>query len=274
MKKQITLSIALLFATAILNAQTLNPTDRNKAALRVTKLSKQNMTTKMEAQGQDITQRMDNTITSVYDVTATNELGAKADVKIIAVKMEMEVMGQEMSYDSQNPEDGSPEMGTSAKELMKNTIAMTLDANALITTIKGNEKAEKMNSQAGGGLEKGEVLDVFFKVTKPINVNDTWEEKIDTKEAKTINKYTYKSFENGLANIEQVSTVSVNQKIEQMGMTMYSKLDGTIVVIYTVDAKTLLVKSKSSTTVLKGTMDAGGQSMPMSTFVQATETYQ
>ena len=275
MKKQITLSIAGLFAFVLVNAQAINPANRTKAALKITKQVKQSTNAKTEVPGQgDMTQRMDNTTTFSYDVSATTAQGATAEIKVTAVKTDVEMMGQEMSYDSQNPEDGSQEMGEEVKALMKNPIKITLDANAVIATIKGNEKIEAMNQKGLGGLAKDELLDVFFKLSKTVNLNDTWEDKVDTKESKISSKYTYKSFENGIATIEQISTMSLDQKIEQMGMTMYSKQEGTMVITYTVDVNTLLIKSKSSTTVLKGTIDAGGRSMPMSSFVQATETFQ
>lgn len=276
MKKQITLSIAGLFAFVLVNAQTINPANRTKTSLKITKQVKQSTNTKTEVPGQgDMTQRMDNTTTFSYDVSATTAQGATAEIKITAVKTEAEMMGQEMSYDSQNPEDGSPEMGEEVKALMKNTIKITLDANGLITTIKGNEKLEAANNNnTSGGLEKGELLDVFFKVGKTVNLNDTWEEKVDTKEEKISSKFTYKSFENGIATIEQISTMNLDQKIEQMGMTMYSKQEGTMVVTFTVDVNTLLIKSKTSTIILKGTIDAAGRTMPLSSFVQSTETFQ
>jgi hypothetical protein len=276
MKKQITLSIAGLFAFALVNAQAINPANRTKAAIKISKQVKQSTTSKTDVPGQgEMTQRMDNTTTFSYDVSATNEQGGTAEIKITAVKTDVEMMGQEMSYDSQNPEDGSQEMGEQVKSMMKNPIKITLDANGVITTIKGNEKFEAANSNnAGGGLEKGELLDVFFKVSKTVNLNDTWEDKVDTKEEKISSKYTYKSFENGIATIEQISTMNLDQKMEQMGMTMYSKQEGTMVITYTVDVNTLLIKSKTSTIILKGTIDAGGRSMPMSSFVQSTETFQ
>jgi len=276
MKKQITLSIAGLFAFVLINAQAINPANRTKTALKITKQVKQSTNIKTEVPGQgDVTQRMDNTTTFSYDVSATTAQGATAEIKITAVKTEAEMMGQEMSYDSQNPEDGSQEMGEEVKSLMKNPIKITLDANGLITSVKGSEKLEaSSNKITGGELEKGELLDVFFKVSKTVNLNDTWEDKVDTKEEKISSKYTYKSFENGIATIEQISTVNLDQKMEQMGTTMYAKLEGTMVNTFTVDVNTLLIKSKTSTTVLKGTIDAGGRSMPMSSFVQATETFQ
>jgi hypothetical protein len=260
----------------LINAQAINPANRTKAALKITKQVKQSTNIKTEVPGQgDVTQRMDNTTTFSYDVSATTAQGATAEIKITAVKTEAEMMGQEMSYDSQNPEDGSQEMGEEVKSLMKNPIKITLDANGLITSVKGSEKLEaSSNKITGGELEKGELLDVFFKVSKTVNLNDTWEDKVDTKEEKISSKYTYKSFENGIATIEQISTVNLDQKMEQMGTTMYAKLEGTMVNTFTVDVNTLLIKSKTSTTVLKGTIDAGGRSMPMSSFVQATETFQ
>ncbi len=274
MKKQISLSIAALFAIISINAQTLNPANRVKTALKITKTSKQNMISKTEMMGQDMTQRMDNTTAATYEIGATTEQGATAEIKITALKMEMEMMGQEMSYDSQNPEDGSPEMAEQAKSMMKNPMKLTLDPNGLITSIKGNDKLEQMSKKGNGNLEKGELLDVFLKLSKTVNPGDTWEDKIDTKEEKITSKFTYKTFEDGVATIEKISTVSLDQKIEQMGMTMYSKQDGTIVETYTVDPKTLLIKTKNTVSNLKGTIDAAGKTMPMTSFVTTTDTYQ
>jgi hypothetical protein len=275
MKKQITLSITGLLAFALLNAQAINPANRTKAALKITKQVSQTTNVKTEVPGQgDMMQKIGNTTTFSYDVSATTEQGATAEIKITALKMDMEMMGQEMNYDSQNPEDGSPEMASQAKGMMKNIIKATLDVNGIITTIKGNEKAEAINPKGAGGLEKGELLDVFFKLSKTVNLNDTWEEKVDTKESKLSSKYTYKSFEKGIATIEKTSTITLDQKIEQMGMTMYSKQEGTITMTYTVDVNTLLIKSRNSSTILKGTIEAAGQTMPMSSFVQATEIFQ
>ncbi|MFY7964348.1 MAG: DUF6263 family protein [Chitinophagaceae bacterium] len=275
MKKQIILSVFTLVGFASAKAQAINPANRIKTAVTLTKQVKQNVSSKTEMQGQDMTQRVDNTTSFTYNISATNEQGATAEIKITAMKMDMEMMGREMSYDSQNPEDGSPEMGEQAKSLMKEAIKLTLDANGLITALKGNEKYLVAMSQSGAsGLAKGEMLDVFFKVSKTVNPGDTWEDNVDTKESKIASKYTYKNFENGLATIEQISTLKLDQRIEQMGMTMYTKQEGTLVITYTVDPTTLIIKSKSSTTVTKGTIDAAGQTMPMSTFVQSTETIQ
>jgi hypothetical protein len=78
--------------------------------------------------------------------------------------------------------------------------------------------------------------------------------------------------EDGLASIETVSVLKLDQKMEQMGMTMYSKSEGKIVATLLVDPATLVIKKKTTTMVLNGTVDAQGQTIPLSVFSTSTET--
>lgn len=60
--------------------------------------------------------------------------------------------------------------------------------------------------------------------------------------------------------------------MEKMGMTMYQKLEGNVASTLLVDPKNLVVKKSTSTTVLKGDIEAGGQKMPISILVNSTDT--
>ena len=256
----------------LLNAQTLDPANRVKTALKLTKHSKETKNSKATAEGQDQSEREDNTVTETYDISAITAQGGTAEIKITAIKIESESDANQASYDSQNPDDGNPQMGSMVKDLMKNPVKITLDANGLIATVKGNEKMEAMQEAGSNSLKKGEMLDVFLKLDKPVNLNDTWKDASDVKGIKSTNNYTYKSFDNWIATIEQITALYIDKDIEQIGMKMHSKLEGKVVSILTVDAKTLIIKSKSVTTVMNGTVDAQGQTIPISTFSTATET--
>jgi hypothetical protein len=271
MKKQI-LAAIILVATVSLNAQVLNPANRSKAAMKLTKNTKTTSNTNTEMQGQAVAMRNDQAVTSTYEISATiPPQGATAEIRITAMKVEGEAMGQEMGYDSQNPDDGNAEMGAEVKKAMRNVIKLTLDENGFIIGVKGNEKLDVMGNN-NTSLEKGNLLDVFFKIKKPVKVDDTWSDTSDTKEAKTINNYTYKSFENGLATIELVSQIKIDNKTEMMGMPMYSKQEGKVVATLLVDTKTLIIKKNTSTMVMSGTIEVRGQTSPVSVLTNTTET--
>lgn len=274
MKKQILFSIAVVFAVGFIKAQTLSPIGVPKTGLKLTKQTKQTINTKVSAEGQDMSTRSDNTLTMSYDISALTEQGGNAEIKITAMKISSESDGGEASYDSQTPEEGDSRIGDVVKERMKTPVKITLDAKGLITTIKGHEKMEAAASKnpEGSGFKKGEQLDVFFKLDKSVKPGDVWTTKIDTKESKITNDYTYKSFENGMATIELISDVKLDQKMEQMGMTVYSKMEGKIVATIIVDVSTLVIKSKTTTTVLNGNIDAQGQTAPISVFSTGSET--
>ena len=188
------------------------------------------------------------------------------------MKSSVESDAGEMSYDSQNPDEGSLQLAEGAKAAMKTITKITLDANGFIITIKGNEKTDASMKNAFGSLAKGSPISVFLKLSKVVNINDTWKDNNDSKEYKTTSTYTYKSFENGLATIEMISSINMDQDVEQMGTKVHTRLEGKIVSTLIVDAKTLIIKSSTSTTVMNGTADAQGQSIPVSIFSTITET--
>lgn len=275
MKKQISILVVLIFLLAsTIYAQELNPSNRTKSDLKLIRKILISMNSKSEVMGQDMENNMKSTTVYNIDINATTEQGATAEIKTTAIKMETESMGQEMSYDSEKPEEGNREIAAQSKDIMKNIMKITLDANGFITSVKGNEKLTPIKNDAENKYQKGEFFDVFLKLTKAVKPGDSWEEKDEKKDYKTNSKITYKSFENGIANIEKISTVIIDQKIEQMGMIMFSTLEGTVVETIEVDPSTLLIKSRTTISNLKGYVDARGTKMPLTSFMTTSETIQ
>lgn len=272
MKKQISMFVLGIITTCVLNAQTISPTSFPKTALKLSKQSKMTMNQKISFEGNDMSTRMESNSTVAYDISAITAQGGRAEMKFTAMKVSSESDAGEMSYDSQNPDEGDSRVGASIKETMKTPIITTLDANGLITNVKGAEKFEAASKGLTSEYEKGEPLNVFLKLDKPVKPGDVWTTKTDTKESKITNDYTYKSFDNGIATIELISAMKLDQKTEQMGMTMYSKMEGKMVSTMTVDINTLVIKTRSTTGALSGNIESQGQSIPMSIFMTTNET--
>jgi hypothetical protein len=275
MKKHISILVVILFSfTSFIYAQELNPANLLKSALKLTRTTTLTNNSKTEVMGQDMENNLKSTTVFNIDISAATEQGATAEIKTTAIKMESESMGQEMSYDSEKPEEGNREIAAQSKDMMKNTIKINFDANGFITSIKGNEKLTPIKNDVGNKYERGEFFEVFLKLSKTVKPGDNWEEKDEKKDYKTNSVITYKSFENGIAKIEKISTVIIDQKIEQMGMIMFSTLEGTVVENLEVDPTTLLIKSRTSISNLKGFIDARGTKMPITSFMTTTETIQ
>lgn len=267
--KNITLVFVLIFLVFnCVNAQTIYPTNRVKKALKLTKQTKLTMNTKSEVEDMDMSQRLDQSITSTFDISIVSPQELLIDMKITAIKIESEAMGQEKSFDSQNPDDGNAEMGSMVKKMMKNITKIKLDSNGIINEIKETEKTEIFNKQnsANPQFEKGKIFMLYLNIQKPINIGDKWRDTINTKESNIINEYTYTSFDNGMATIDQISSIKLEQKMEQMGMVMFSSLEGKIVSTLIVDINTLIIKKTNSTTLLSGTLNVDGKKIPNSTY--------
>lgn len=274
MKKLVLLSATAIMAATTINAQTLDPANRNKAAIKLTRVTKQSTISNVTTPQGEMSNRGDNTTKSVIDVSAITAQGGTAEIKITAMKIESSAMGQDMSYDSEHPDDGDSQVGDEVKDVMKTPTKITLDANGLITAVKASSKVEASMEQnpTGNPYEKGNTLSIYLKLPKLAKLNDTWTEEKKDKDMNSKTTYTFKSFENGLATVEAITALKIDGQMEKMGMTMYQKLEGNVASTLLVDPKNLVVKKSTSTTVLKGDIEAGGQKMPISILVNSTDT--
>lgn len=274
MKKIIASTASLLLVTLSINAQVLNPTSLPKTALKATKKSEMSMTSKMEMQGQSMAIENAMTIKSAYTVSAITAAGGSAEMKVTAMKMNMSAMGQDMSYDSEHPEEGGEEMGPKVKEVMKEPTKVKLDAKGKIKEIAENKALEELNEQASAmkSLTKGKYLDIFIDIPKAIKVGDKWKDSTITTEQRIVNTYTYKSFAAGVATIEQLSSIKTDGKIEKQGMTGTQKMDGTMTSTVLVNAKNLQIKSRKTKGKIKGEINMASMEIPMEIDMTVTET--
>ncbi len=267
--KKITLAFILFFLVFNgVNAQIINPANRAKKAMKLTKQTKLSMNSKSEVSGMDMSQRSDQNIKSTIEISIPSPQEVMVEMKFTAVKNESEAMGQEMSFDSENPDDGNPEIGSMVKKMIKNINKIKLDSNGVVLDFSSTENIDFRKNQKKSELqfEKGKIFMLYLNIQKPINIGDKWRDTINTKESNIINEYTYTSFDNGMATIDQISSIKLEQKMEQMGMVMFSSLEGKIVSTLIVDINTLIIKKTNSTTLLSGTLNVDGKKIPNSTY--------
>ena len=90
------------------------------------------------------------------------------------MKMKIEGMGQDMSYDSDKPEDASSQLGESMKEMINKADTIRLNKKTLRKIKKeGEEKTKSMGMNAG--MESSSAEGMFLLVPADMEIGKKWE---------------------------------------------------------------------------------------------------
>lgn len=210
--------------------------------------------------------------TEVYEVkdVAGNNITLERSMK--KIKMNISIMGQEKSIDSDNPEDLKGMLGEPIKDLLNAKNEFTVDAAGKIVAVKGGDKKKSAdNGMAGMFLQQmnlGSALPAvgaasFFKVLPDYEVGkgDSWTDTISASGTSVKTVYTLKDITDNEIQIDYVSDGKVDTRQEMMGMNIDVK--GTIKSngAITLDRATGLLKQKTITNKTETASNLGGQEM-------------
>lgn len=233
--------------------------------------------TTMEVMGQNI----DNvsTITNsveVKDVTAEGYLFSNT-LKRMTIKGT--VMGQDMSFDSDKKEDMDGQIGQGVKGQIGAEQEILVDKQGKVTSIKqgedkqaGPDMASMMNMT--GDLAKGQPYPVLIPLPpKGAKPGDSWIDSAGTAATiKTVTTYTLKSVSGDGAVLSFTGTLAKNGNIEQNGMEIKMDISGNVKGESTYDNASGILKTSTTTTDIKGTLEVMGQNAPIAATVTATIT--
>lgn len=215
-----------------------------------------------------------NSVTSKIDIMDETEKGLRISKTLTKMKTSMEFMGQEMKYDSENPNESDEEMSKRMSEEIGRSEFGTLDKNTGKYT-----PDDKADEEAGGPLESilgssnQDELGAVFIVPAGKKVGDSWKDSKTEEGLKAEVNYTIKSISGNEASIDFTGTMEMKKEQEMQNMPikieMSSKSTGTLVV----DMSKGLVKSRNSKDTMDGTMEAMGQPTPVSGEVMTTTTF-
>ena len=116
--------------------------------------------------------------TELYEVKDATNGTATLERSMKKLKMNLSVMGQEKSIDSDNPEDLKGMLGEPIKELLNTKNEFTIDGGGKIVSVKGADKKKKsdngmmgmfmqqMNLGAGIPVEGKPSFLRYFRITK------------------------------------------------------------------------------------------------------------
>jgi hypothetical protein len=188
------------------------------------------------------------------------------NASIAQMKMNMDGMGQNMSYDSEKPEDKDSQMGQAMGDKLKKVDTYILDKKTGKTTKvkkEGDEESEGAGGMFSVGDEDGAANAAFFILPAGKKIGDTWSESTVSKGITTSKTYTLKSIAQEVATIDVVGTITGTKEQEANGMTMSMTLNNKITEQILVNINLGLVTKNNNTTDGTNAMDMMGQQMEM-----------
>jgi len=200
------------------------------------------------------------------------------------ISMNMDAMGQQSGYDSEKPEDKNSEMGKSISNKLQVPDSVFIDkvtGNVITSVVKAAAKSpeeanplEGMFESMGNGNDDQVLANAFFIIPAGKKAGDSWTDSIADKKMKSIKTYTIRSLDKNVATIAVTGVIDGNSEQEIQGNTvniiMNTKMKGELMV----DTKTGLVSKRTLTSDITGNLEMMGQSLPISSQVNATYTYQ
>lgn len=262
-----TLGAALLISAQLTYAQSgLNLKKGAKYQVE----TKAKTSTVMDMQGQAMEVSIDANTTMEVEVRDNKNNNYQLANKIVAIAMTMSQMGQEMSFDSKNPDDFNGPMGAAFKDVINREIDVEIDKSGKIVQVEKLENDALAAASAEFEASGYGAKNVFLALPKDVSVGKTWTEKMDADGSVSNTTYKVKSVSGNLVTLEMSGDMTVNKTIENMGMEITNNSKGTFTGELVVD-KTNHVVQKSTTTIkTDGTSSVMGQEIPTSVNVTST----
>jgi len=227
-------------------------------------------------------QMQNNTTTQtkveVKDVVKDTIISA---VTIARMQISVDMMGQQMSYDSDKPEDKDSEIAKEvADKIGKELLVYTHKATGKGRAAK-EEKAKEADKNPLAGMmqsfgstdESNTIENLFFLAAKDKKEADTWTDTSSVNGNKESKTYIIKSIKDGTTLVGLFTTLQTASTVETEGMQMDINMNIKTEGEFSIDSKSLMMKKSTSVSDIDGTIGVMGQSMPMSSKVTTTVLY-
>jgi hypothetical protein len=200
------------------------------------------------------------------------------------LKMNMDMPGKTMSYDSEKPEDQGSDLGKAFGSKMNVPVEVTVDntTGKMIDEQKDVEEKtddtpadpmESMMQLFGAANDVDPVSGAFIVLPQGKKIGDSWSDSTVAKNSKTVRTYTLKSIDGKEAVVQVNTTTDATGDVEMMGTQMNVVTNAKTTGDITTDISTALVKKKNMTTETTGNLQVAGQDIPISSKTIFTATY-
>jgi hypothetical protein len=225
-----------------------------------------------------------NTDTDMGMGTMKSNISSKQNIRVIdeneksyilalslsSIKMDMDGMGQQMSYDSEKPEDKDSQIGASMSDKLTTVDTFSLDKKTgLITKISQTKEVEGggMTMMSSDGNANLSINAAFFVVPMSKKIGDTWNytDSLQTTGITTTKTFTLVSRDKNIATISYTGKSVGTISSEVQGMSMTANIDSKLSGEFQVNLENGSVIK--TTDDIDGTtaMDMMGQNMNMTT---------
>ena len=256
MRKTFLLLLAGAFFTNI-QAQELKLAKGQK--FQTTTITKTAMNQQM--MGQSLEMNTDITAHDEIEVADVNDKNITLSKTAKQLKSSFSGMGQNVSFDSNNPEDMNGPIGSQLKDLINKPLTFVLNLSGTIAS------APKLAGNAMTGaisdITKGEILPGFIALPASLKTGDTFSITGADGDNKSTTNYTVTAINGQEAVLKITTTANKTSTVNQMGMEMLMSLKMTITGTATVDISTGLVLNSTTEMDTDGTINVMGQSVPM-----------
>lgn len=267
----------LLFGLLVLSAVNVSAQNVTRKTLLVKgqqfeQQNQVNMNITQEMGGQTMEIKMESNFNSLIDAKDETPAGYAVATTLKKVLMNMNAMGQEMTFDSDKKEDMDGQMGAAYKDKIGKTKEFVVSKDGVITEMKTKESKEDessgmMSGMMSGGVEQekeGANFHAFANIpAKGVKVGETWTDSTRDGDSHTLTTYTLKQVNGDEGTVSLNGDLTISREIQQQGTTMQMSMTGTTSGEYTFDTKTGIIKTRKALTKTSGTVDVMGQSIPM-----------
>lgn len=214
-------------------------------------------------------------VTTVYNIEVKDKGANNYNLtnSISHILMNMEMMGQQIDFDSDKKEDIDSQMGTALKDFVNQPKDIQMDNSGKIIadpkdTSDVSAIAKQLNfAQSGYGTEIA-----FLAIPKNAKVGSTWTETTNDSGINKTTNYTIKEISGNIATVSFTGTIGTNMTMQQNGMDVATKTTGKVSGEEKVNMKSGVIQSSTTTMDASGTFTAMGQDFPTSTKMTSTTT--
>lgn len=271
--KIVLLSVGLATAFGS-QAQTIKLNLEKGKKYEVTTVSK--ISSSASVMGQDMETNIDNTTVEAYEVKEVRANEADLTKTVTKLGMNMQSMGQDMSYDSDKKDNSGPmaeELGKMVNKVKNLTID---DGGKIIKEDKDDESATAGMTMFAGPIANGIGLLRSDVIGKEMKGNMTWDDSTNSSGDKikttTVGAYTVTGIDGNIATIRFSGTQRITGTIEQMGQEMGMTGTNKVTTDLKLDLSTGLITESVTTVDGTSNIEAMGMSIPVTTKSTTTST--
>lgn len=269
--KKISLIVAALFFVYAGTAQ-------NSGKITLTKGKQYNIVTDIKthsvttAMGQDMESEIGIFTNSNLSVDEVSSDRYKLTGIITKIKFSMSQMGQQMEYDTDAPDASSP-LGGGLNEVINKPQPVSIDMAGKIVNEPASSGDDspilKQLGTSGAGSKEA-----FLPLPGNLKAGDSFETQDEDEATGTRRslKYTVKTIDDGVATLSFTGKAVTDLAVENQGMEINTKTEGTVEGETIVHVKSGVVQTTRTKGVSSGSISVMGQEMPITVNVDSVVT--